>query len=178
MYDKLKIGDRCLNKFLDRKHNEKQDKKDEDEDKYVILVVPYFGHVSDNVKKKMCKIGKDLNVKTWVVFKSFKIGQYFSLKDVTPKELRANVIYKFTGSCDKSITYIGKTIRHLAVRSKEHLEYNSAIFDHIKTCSNCHNINLENCQIINKGSSEKDIRIKEALLIQKTQAMFKQPVDT
>ena len=112
------IFDRCLNKFLDRKFNEKRGERVEDETEYVVLVAPYFGHVSDNLKKKMCKIGKDLNVKTRVVFKSFKIGQYFSLKDVTPKEIKANVIYKFTGSCDKSITYIGKTIRHLAIRSK------------------------------------------------------------
>ena len=115
---------------------------------YVILVVPYFGHVSDNFKKKICKIGKDLNVKTRVLFKSFKIGQYFSLEDVTPKELKANVTYKFTGSCDKSITYIGKTVWHLAVRCKEHLENNSAIFHHIKTCQNCHNSNLEKLQFL------------------------------
>ena len=131
------------------------------------MVAPYFGHVSDNLKKKMCKIGKDLNVKTRVVFKSFKIGQYFSLKDVTPKEIKANVIYKFTGSCDKSITYIGKTIRHLAIRSKEHLENNSAIFDHIKTCQKCQNRNIENFQILSTGNSDKDIRIKEALLIKR-----------
>ena len=161
------IFDRCLNKFLERKFNEKRGEKVEDENEYVVLVAPYFGHVSDNLKKKMCKIGKDLNVKTRVVFKSFKIGQYFSLKDVTPKEIKANVIYKFTGSCDKSITYIGKTIRHLAIRSKEHLENNSAIFDHIKTCQNCQNSDIENFQILSTGNSDKDIRIKEALLIKR-----------
>ena len=121
----------------------------------------------------MCKIGKDLNVKTRVVFKSFKIGQYFSLKDVTPKEIKANVIYKFTGSCDKSITYIGKTIRHLATRSKEHLENNSAIFDHIKTCQNCQSSNIENFQIRSTGNSDKDIRIKETLLIINNQLTHK-----
>ena len=89
------IFDGCLNKFLDRKHNEKQDKKDEDEDKYVILVVPYFGHVSDNFKKKMCKIGKDLNVKTRVVFKSFKVRQYFYSRMLHQKSLK-QISYKFT----------------------------------------------------------------------------------
>ena len=153
--------DRCLNKFLDRKFNEKRGQKLEDENEYVVLVVPNFGHVSDNLKKKMCKIGKDLNVKTRVVFKSFKIGQYFSVKDVTLKEIKANVIYKFIGSCDKSITYIGKTIRHLAIRSKEHLENNSAIFDHIKTCQNCQNSNIENFKFYKFLAQETLIKILE-----------------
>ena len=53
------------------------------------------------------------------------------------------------------------------LRSKEHLENNSAIFDHIKTCQNCQNSNTENFQILCTGNSDKDIRIKEALLIKR-----------
>ena len=116
----------------------------------------WLPHILDMclTKKKMCKIGKDL---------TFKIGQYFSLKDVTPREIKANVIYKFTGSCDKSITYIGKTIRYLAIKSKEHLETNLTIFDHSKTCQNRQNSNVENFQILSTGNSDKDA----ALLWQK-----------
>ena len=102
------ILDRCLNKFLDRKFNDKRGENAEDENEYVVLVAPYFRHMSHDLKKKMCKIGKNLNVKTRVVFKPFEFGQYFSLKDVTPKDIKANFMYKFTGSCDKSITYIVK----------------------------------------------------------------------
>ena len=58
--------------------------------------------------------------------------------------------------------------KHLdIIRSKEHLENNSAIFDHIKTCQNCQNSNIENFQILSTGNSDKDIRIKQALLIKR-----------
>ena len=52
------IFDRCLNKFLDRKFNEKRGEKVEDENEYVVLVAPYFGHVSDNFKQKCAKLEK------------------------------------------------------------------------------------------------------------------------
>ena len=57
-----------------------------------------------------------------VNFRSFKVSNYFSLKDVTPLTPKANVVYCLSGSCDKTQSCIGKTNRHLAVR--EHLSGN------------------------------------------------------
>ena len=45
---------------------------------------------------------------------------FFSLKSQAPKELIANAVYKYTCLCDTSLTYIGKTKQHLAVRSEDH----------------------------------------------------------
>ena len=43
--------------------------------------------------------------------------------------LMANVVYQFTCLRDANSTYIGKTIRHLATRVKEHATSPSAIKD-------------------------------------------------
>ena len=46
-----------------------------------------------------------------VVFSSFKVKNYFSLKCHTPMPLMANVVYQFTCLRDANSTYISKTIR-------------------------------------------------------------------
>ena len=58
-------------------------------------------------------------------FRSFKVSNYFSLSDVSPFTLKANVVYCFIASCEKTQSYIGKTKRHLAVRVQEHLSVKS-----------------------------------------------------
>ena len=70
-------------------------------------------------------------IKKSTIFKTFKVQNYYSLKDETPlakKKLQANVVYLFEGSCDKNQTYIGKTKRHLATRVREHFSGYSTIF--------------------------------------------------
>ena len=73
------------------------------------------------------------------VNKTFKIGNYFQLKSRTSLGLCSNVIYEFTCSCDVNLTYIGMSSRHLSIRAREHLDFNShvssAIKDHIKCCN-------------------------------------------
>ena len=65
------------------------------------------------------------------------VSNYFSLKDVTPLTLKANVVYCFKGSCDETQSYIGKKKKHLAVRVEEHISGKSgisAIHEHISSC--------------------------------------------
>ena len=57
----------------------------------------------------MYKNLKSINKKCCTIFKTYKVQNYFSLKDETPLALQANVVYLFEGSCDKNQTYIGKT---------------------------------------------------------------------
>ena len=80
----------------------------------------------------LTNIGLVLITRTFVqyctIFKTFKVQDYFSLKDETPLALQANVVYLFEGSCDKNQTYIGKK-RHLATRDREHFSGCSAIFN-------------------------------------------------
>ena len=77
------IFDRVLGKFIDKKFKYVSEDKDEEKEKYVVLVLPYLGYASDEFKRKLCKLGKQLGVNTRIVFNSFKVGQYFSLKDTT-----------------------------------------------------------------------------------------------
>ena len=98
------------------------------------------------------------------MFKPFKVGRYFSLKDPSPFALRSLVVYKFVCSVDQSIFYIGKTKRHLCTRIREHLSSSSsAIFSHRLSC-NC-SCSAENFSIISSACNDFDLCIKEALHI-------------
>ena len=46
----------------------------------------------------------------------------FSAKDMIPKGLKFNVVYKVTCDACKA-TYIGETIRHISTRISEHLSH-------------------------------------------------------
>ena len=72
-----------------------------------------------------------------IVFTSFRVRNYFSLKCHTPLPLLANVVYKFKRSCDTNKRCIGKTICHLATRIKEHGNSQSAIYEHLLSYQNC-----------------------------------------
>ena len=73
-----------------------------------------------------------------VIYTSFKVKNYFSLKCHTPLPLLAKVVYKFQCLHDVDKVYIGKTRRHLATRVKEHghSTSSSAIRDHLSSLSN------------------------------------------
>ena len=78
-----------------------------DEKKYTVIM-PFIGHPSITFKKSLAKNLKSINKKV-TISKTFKVQNYFSLKDETPLALQENIVYLFEGSCDKNQTYIGKT---------------------------------------------------------------------
>ena len=90
------------------------------------------------------------------IFKTFKVQNYFLLKSRTPKALCSNVIYKFTGSCDTNMTYIGMSCRHLITRVREHLNFKSsqesAVQNDILSCDSCSSVKfgLNNFSILRK----------------------------
>ena len=113
-----------------------------------------------------------MNIDILGIFKSERVGQYFSLKSHTPSFLRSSVIYKFNCSNDLSTEYIGKTIRHLKIRINEHTKPNqrqngdSAIMRHLLECNECCKSDLnENFNILDTGRGDFDLKIKEALYI-------------
>lgn len=115
------------------------------------------------MKKQLCNLFKSVNLDINVCFNSFKVGNYFSNKDVTPASLKASVVYLFKCSVDPRQTYIGQTKRHLFKRIEEHCKHNSAIFSHRLNCSCCCNNN--NFSVINSANNVFDLQIKEALHI-------------
>ena len=75
----------------------------------------------------------------------------------------ANIVYKFHCLRDADCIYIGKTMRHLATRVKEHGASASAIYDHLSTCTTCKmNFSCNNFSIIDTGKNNLETTIKEA----------------
>ena len=80
------------------------------------MTLPYVGNASFVSKKGLITQFKRLNYHCNINLRSFNVSNYLSLKDVSPLTLRANVAYYFKGSCDKTLSYIGKTRRHMVER--------------------------------------------------------------
>jgi len=159
------VFDTCVQKFLDKKYSNGQTSDNTKDEQLVNFSIPYIGHASLVYKKKLVKVFKSIGIEIRVVFKSFKVKNYFSLKEVTPMNLKSNVVYQFFGSCDKSISYIGKTKRHFFIRFMEHRRGGSAISSHSQECQHCQDFSLHNFRILNSGKSDFETRIKEALYI-------------
>ena len=81
--------------------------------------------------------------------------------------LMANVVYQFTCLRDANSTYIGKTIRHLATRVREHTTLPSAIKEqfchHAQPCKD--NYSCNSFKVIDSAKSDFEVSIKEALHI-------------
>ena len=116
---------------------------------------------------------KQFNVRLFPLHSTNKIGQYFQLKSETPLPLCSNVVYKFTCLCDKDMTYIGMSSRHLITRVKEHLNLAdsriSAIQDHILSYPICSNLqyNINSFTILRKCNSDYEAKLHKALLIKR-----------
>ena len=130
--------------------------------------MPYVGNASSGLKKDLITQFKGINYHCNANFRSFKASNYYSLKDLTPLTLRANVVYCSKGSCDKTQSYIGKTKRHLAVKVQEHLSGKSgisAIHVHIGSCKGCHSYSISIFYTISQANTVFEAEIKEALYI-------------
>ena len=76
------IFEKCVSRFLLRKRSGDDKRDDMDDEKHWVISIPYVGHASDNFKKRLSSFGKDLGITTKVVFNSFRVGSYFSLKEI------------------------------------------------------------------------------------------------
>ena len=103
----------------------------------VYLNVSYTGKEFKRFDSRLAKL---FHVKVSAIYKTFKTRAYFELKSRTPLLLCANVVYKFTRSCDSNLTYIGTSPRHLSTRVGELLNMasqheNSAIKQRKLSCT-------------------------------------------
>ena len=127
-----------------------------------ISIIIYFPTIITQFKR--------INYHCNVNFRSSKDSNYFSLKDVTPLTLMANVVYSFKEFCDKTQPYICKTKRHLAVRVQEHLSGKSgksANNENISSCKDCHSCYISNFYTFAQANTDIEAKIKESLYIQK-----------
>ena len=110
-----------------------------------------------------------------IVFKcQTRLSISFRYKDPIPKGLISGVVYKFQcGLCNES--YYGESIRHLDIRSGEHIgvspltgkkvkpSNNSAICDHLLHCNSV--LSFENFSDLAHENKKYLLEIKESLLI-------------
>ena len=90
------------------------------------MTLPYVGNVMHLLlSRRLITLFKRINYHCNIKFRSYEVSNYFSLKDVNPITLRANVVHCFKGSCDKALSYICKIKSHLAVRVQEPLTVKS-----------------------------------------------------
>ena len=140
-------------------------------DMHYILKIPYVGGLSHDFKSKIVQLfHDDLLIDIVPIFNTFKVSNYFTLKSQTPKHVIANVVYKFSCLCDTNLTYIGKTKRHLAVRSLEHLEFEkkepkSEVKVHLSQCKICQSSSIDNFEVLKKCKNDRETKICEAMFI-------------
>ena len=131
-----------------------------------------MGKASVEFKKEICKLMyKKFKINVRAIYKSCKVGDFFTLKSKTPFFLSANVVYQFKCSRDESTSYIGKTERHLAVRMGEHLapkgvNSDSTVGKHILKCTTCQrDASFNNFTILHKCLSSQALSYFETIYI-------------
>ena len=157
----------CLRNFLNQTYKNVTKAKVMEDKVETIFFVPYIGLPSVIFGRKLREMFKKYYcIDIRIVFTTFKVKNYFSLKCRTPMPLLANVVYKFQCLRDADGVYIGKTIRHLVTRVKEHSHSGSAIYDHLLQCEECKKkISCNLFTVIDSGRNDFEISIKEALHI-------------
>ena len=159
----------CLRQFVNNKCDKStQNSKIKDDRVETIFFIPYIGLPPIIFSRKLKELFKKKYycIDIRVVFTSFKVKNYFSLKCRTPLPLLANVVYKFRCLHDANNVYIGKTIQHLATRVKEHGTSPSAVSNHLLSCKTCRsNFSCNNFSIIDSGNNDNGMTVKEALHI-------------
>ena len=170
----LRFFNSVLSKFLLARDQSRPDLPAEDEqpEAEVYLRIPYMGSLSLQFGKRLVGLFHtkfDITVK--VAFYTFKVGNYFTLKDPVTPLFRSNVVYQYTCPCDRGTTYLGMTTRQLFVRIGDHLDRtkNSAVTSHLAQCRICRDTipKHRNFKIVTKCRSERETEIKEAMLIRK-----------
>ena len=129
------------------------------------IKLEYIGDPSIRLREKINRIFQKLNIEVKIVFKTFKVKNYFVLKDRIQKLMKSKVIYHFQCQVDPECQYLGKTKRRLHQRVEEHLKTNTAISPHLGTCVDCTNNLNDRFKVVYTGKTEFEINIVEALKI-------------
>ena len=106
----LNYIDHLKQKFLAKLFEGTDLQKTKTDFKYVFKL-PFIGMPSIQLKGKLKKIFRNLDIEVNVTFSTVKVSSYFSLKDPTYRLLKSHLVYRFTCLDDQNVTYIGKTKR-------------------------------------------------------------------
>ena len=158
------ILDKIIKAYIDKIHYN-NNKVSSEVNKLRYFKLPYIGKYSEQVQKKITKLCKqhckENNVK--VVFTSFKISNYFSVKDATPYFLKSFLVCARCKSC-----YIGETCRHFKTRIDEHIKKDkrSHVFQHLQSKEECFSSFDLNCfSILDSATTRYQTKLKEGMYI-------------
>ena len=166
--------ERTLKNFLNTNlgHNDATETRNDDRN-YTVVKLPYYGQCSLSLKRNLNKLLRKVhNQKIKVVFTIQRLRCIFPLKQKEVMPIQSSIVYKFRCLGDPSISYIGETARQLIRRIRDHTSTNTAINSHLHQCSFCpRDIGgiIAQFKVIQKGSTDFDREIKEALLIRQHQ---------
>jgi hypothetical protein len=122
---------KTLGRYIDRrnnieiiksKHEDKNVINNSTKKQQVFIDIPFYGKPSKVFSTRLTKLAKSVN--PHINIRSIQrppptIAKYFPFKDIIPKELQSNIVYKINCSeCNAS--YIGKTERQVIRRLDEH----------------------------------------------------------
>ena len=181
--------DKCFRKFLNNVHLVKENVPTV-EKKHLLLVLLYLGIISLQTKTKLqetlkgvlicCKLEIDFKCQT-------RLSNLFHYKDPLPKDLISGVAYKFQcGLCNES--YYGESMRHLDIRSGEHIgvsplsgkqvkpSNNSAICDHLIHCNFLPSFG--NFSALAHENKKYLLEIKESLLIMRNKPLLNRNINS
>ena len=171
--------DRVIYAFLQKKFTPKTEVHTVPKKK-VRIVLPYLGHTSHLIKKKLSVLFRSIpSHRLEVIYQTtYRLGNMFRFKDCIPKSLMTDFVYQYKcGSCAAS--YVGRCYRHKHVRFCEHaglsartgaplqrtLENASAVKIHSLTV---HPVSPHNdFKILSRGGSREILDIKESIMIKK-----------
>ena len=129
--------DKCFKKFLDNIHLVRE-KVPTVERKRLLLVLPCLGVISLQTRTELQQAIKGISncCKLEIVFKcQTKLSNSFRFKDLTPKDHIFGVVYKFQcGLWNES--YYCDSIRHLDIRSGEHIGVSPLAGKNVKPIKN------------------------------------------
>ena len=107
-----------------------------------------------------------------LVFSFFQDWYLFGVKDPVPDGLRSRVVQKFAcAGCNAC--YVCETCRHLSTRVREQLASDrvSHIFRHLQDSEHCRALSFH---VLNHASTGFELKIKEAIHIQREQPSLNQ----
>ena len=133
-----------------------------------VLKVAYGRKAKEFCKNIQRTVKQHTNKLVNVIFITNKVSAYFTNKSATPKEARADIVYKFTcHGCEA--TYYGETERHLHYRLLEHRQPSRTrkIVDHNLVCNKrTKSLTLDEFKIVASNfMSQCKRKIREALKI-------------
>ena len=121
-----------------------------------------------------------------VIFQSLcKLSSLFRYKDSVKKEIRSDIVYRYTCSNCKA-THYGKAYRHFFTRAEEHKGISnltekrlksvkqSAVSDHLLEC-NC-SIDFDHFDILASDANKFRLLIKDSLLIKRDQPQLNKTI--